>query len=134
MISNELTGELGLQASGALGDDPEFARMWENDSVRAMRIATLLRVSASIAQAGGASPLDTCSDVVADDKDSVRFRIRLANWETRTLAVRVEHGHWKIAQIDLPAGFAPKAAPARPAKPAPPKNVPPNPPKKKGGA
>jgi hypothetical protein len=124
MISNELTAELGLSAAGVLADDPEFAKMWENDSVRAMRIATLLRVNASIAQAGGASPLDTCSDVVADEKDSVRFRIRLANWETRTLAVRVEHGHWKIAQIDLPAGFVIKPAPAKPSKPAPPKAVP----------
>ena len=123
MISNELTAEQGMSASGALADDPEFARMWENDSVRAMRIATLLRVNASISQAGGASAFDTCSDVVADEKDAVRFRIRLANWETRTLAVRVEHGHWKISQIDLPQGQVQKPTPAKAAKGVAPKTA-----------
>lgn len=117
MISNELTAEHGLSASGALSDDPQFERLWENDSVRAMRVATLLRVNASIAEAGGASVIDTCSELVSEDKSSAVFRIRLANWETRTLGVRVEHGHWKVAHLDVPVS-APKPAPAKP-KPAP---------------
>lgn len=108
MISNNLTGSEGLDAAMAI-DDEQFGQLWENDSVRAMRIATLVRLGTVLGAAGGTSALETCSDVNPDDvrdilsADEVRYRVRLANWETREIAFRWEQGHWKLARIDLHA-------------------------------
>jgi hypothetical protein len=74
-----------------------------------MRIATLVRLGTVLGAAGGTSALETCSDVNPDDvrdilsADEVRYRVRLANWETREIAFRWEQGHWKLARIDLHA-------------------------------
>jgi serine protease Do len=122
MISNNLTGSEGLTAAMAI-DDEGFGQLWQNDSVRAMRIATLLRVQSMIGLSGGTNALEICTDVNADDvrdilsADEVRYRVRLGNWDTREIAFRWEQGHWKLAHIDL---RAPKTAtkPPPPGKPA----------------
>lgn len=115
MISNNLTSTEGLEAAMAI-DDEQFGQIWENDSVRAMRIATLVRLGAVLGAAGGTSALETCSDANADDlreilsADEVRYRVRLANREMREIAFRWEQGHWKLARIDLHAASRPTAA------------------------
>jgi serine protease Do len=127
MISNNLTGSEGLTAVMAI-DDEGFGQLWQNDSVRAMRIATLLRVQSMVGLSGGTNALEICNDVNPDDvrdilsADEVRYRVRLGNWDSREIAFRWEQGHWKLARIDLRApkvAAAPAAAPAKPAKPAP---------------
>ncbi|MBS2016122.1 MAG: trypsin-like peptidase domain-containing protein [Deltaproteobacteria bacterium] len=131
MISNQMTGAEGLVAAMGI-DDESFGQIWQADTVRALRIATLLRMQAAVSSAGGTSPLETCSDVNQDDArdivsaDEVRYRVRLANWDTREVAFRWEQGHWKLGRMDL--RFA-KSGPAKPAKPV----TPPKPaaPKKK---
>ena len=135
MISNSLTGSEGLTAAMAI-DDEGFGQLWQNDSVRAMRIATLLRVQSMIGLSGGTNALEICTDVNADDvrdilsADEVRYRVRLGNWDTREIAFRWEQGHWKLAHIDL---RAPKTiARLTPAsKPAPKPSLPSSKPKKK---
>lgn len=132
MISNQMTSAEGLASAMGI-DDESFGQIWQSDTVRAMRIATLLRVQASAASAGGTSPLETCGDVNADDMkdilsaDEVRYRVRLANWDTREVAFRWEQGHWKLGRMDL--RFAKAASP--PAKPAKPITPPKAGPKKK---
>jgi len=126
MISNNLTGSEGLTAVMAI-DDEGFGQLWQNDSVRAMRIATLLRVQSMIGFSGGTNALEICSDVNADDvrdilsADEVRYRVRLGNWDSREVAFRWEQGHWKLARIDLRApkvaATSPATAPVKPAKP-----------------
>lgn len=107
MISNLLTGAEGLEAAAALEGDDTFDRIWQADSVRAMRIATLVRVRAVVLAGGGPSVLETCSDANAEDTASiltssqVRFKIRLATFDTRELAVRFEQGHWKLSSFDV---------------------------------
>jgi serine protease Do len=112
MISNLLTGAEGLEAAAALEGDETFDLVWQEDSVRAMRIATLVRVRAVVLSGGGPSALETCNDANADDIASilsaptVRFKIRLASFDTRELAVRFEQGHWKLAAFDVSAHAA----------------------------
>lgn len=126
MISNNLTGSEGLTAAMAI-DDEGFGQLWQNDSVRAMRIATLLRVQSMVGLSGGTNALETCNDVNPDDArdilsaDEVRYRVRLGNWDNREVAFRWEQGHWKLARIDLRAvktAAAPAAPVAKPGKPA----------------
>lgn len=134
MISNNLTGTEGLEAAMAI-DDEEFGKIWQHDSVRAMRLATLVRISRVIGQAGGANAMETCNDANPDDlkdiltAEEVRFHVWLSNWDAREVSFKWEQGHWKLAQLDLHAAQAPTnvaaklaAAPApktAPTKPAP---------------
>jgi serine protease Do len=123
MIANTLTGSEGLAAASVI-DDEAFGQLWQSDSVRAMRIATLLRVQSVIGAAGGSSALEICGDVNADDArdilsaDEVRYRVRLGNWETRELAFRWEQGHWKLARMDLRAPGAGTTVASAPLKPS----------------
>ena len=120
MISNNLTSSAGLEAAMAI-DDEQFGQIWQSDSVRAMRIATLVRLASVLQAAGGTNLLETCSDANPDDlrdilsAEEVRYRVRLGNWETREIALRWEQGHWKLARIDLrapkPTTVAAKLAP-----------------------
>lgn len=118
MISNLLTGAEGLEAAAALEGDETFDRVWQADSVRAMRIATLVRVRAIVLSGGGPSVLETCNDANPDDLASiltapqVRYKIRLATFDTREMAVRFEQGHWKLAAFDVSA-HATKEPPKR---------------------
>ena len=123
MISNLLTGAEGLEAAAALEGDETFDRIWQADSVRAMRIATLVRVRAVVLAGGGPSVLETCNEANADDTASiltasqVRFKIRLATFDTRELAVRFEQGHWKLSAFDVST----HAPPPKKKTPTPPK-------------
>lgn len=129
MISNQMTSSEGLVSAMGI-EDESFAQIWQADTVRAMRIATLFRIQAAVGSAGGASPLEICSDVNPDDTkdilstDEVRYRMRVANWDTREVAFRWEQGHWKLGRMDL--RFAKAASPpAKPSKPiTPPKPAP----------
>jgi hypothetical protein len=122
MISNQMTSSEGLVSAMGI-EDETFGQIWQADTVRAMRIATLFRIQAAVGSAGGASPLETCSDVNPDDMkdilsaDEVRYRMRLANWDTREVAFRWEQGHWKLGRMDLRFAKAATPAPAKPAKP-----------------
>jgi S1-C subfamily serine protease len=123
MISNLLTGAEGLEAAAALEGDETFDRIWQADSVRAMRIATLVRVRAVVLSGGGPSVLETCNEANPEDVASiltsqqVRFKIRLATFDTRELAVRFEQGHWKLSAFDVST----HAAPPKKKTPTPPK-------------
>jgi serine protease Do len=123
MISNLLTGAEGLEAAAALEGDETFDRIWQADSVRAMRIATLVRVRAVVLSGGGPSVLETCNEANAEDLASIltapqgRFKISLATFDTRELAVRFEQGHWKLAAFDVST----HAAPPKKKKPTPPR-------------
>ncbi|MBX3207178.1 MAG: trypsin-like peptidase domain-containing protein [Labilithrix sp.] len=119
MISNHLVGAAGLDAASALGGEEAFEHLWNTDSVRAMRIATLVQVRAAFMLGGGPSVLETCGEpdeAVAGD-DQAKYHVRLGNFETRDVALRWEHGRWKVD------GFA--ASSAAPPKPASPKKLPP---------
>lgn len=131
MVTHDVTGEEGIAGSSALADDPDFGRLWQSDTVRALRIGAVLRVQSNLAQSGGFSALETCADVTGDGKDEVRYRVRVGSGETRDLAVRFEQGNWKVSHVDLPVsiltgavvaepkgGAAKKDKPAAPAKPA----------------
>lgn len=128
MISNQMTSAEGLQAAMGI-DDEAFGQIWQADSVRAMRIATLFRVQSVVGAAGGTSPLETCTDANAEDvrdvlsADEVRYRVRLANWDVREVAFRWEQGHWKLGRMDLrPVKAIAAVKPATPPKTiAPPK-------------
>ena len=133
MISNHYVGVDGLDAAGALASEDGFEDLWNDDSVRAMRIATLVKLRGLVAQGGGPSVLETCDDVDAalSQKDFVKYKIRLANFEARTLAVRWEQGRWKIDGFDAKGGSARPGLPRKlpspnaPPKPGAPKNIPP---------
>ncbi len=141
MISNHLVGVEGLNAAAALSEEEGFEQLWNADSVRAMRIATLVKVRAQLAVGGGPSALETCEDVdpASTSPDEVKYRIRLASFETRELVLRFEHGRWKVGGLSsgAPASRRPFAAkklppPGPPAGPRPPKKgvAPPNPKRK----
>ena len=121
MISNNLTSSEGLAAAMAI-DDEGFGQLWQNDSVRAMRIATLLRVQSMVGLSGGTNALEMCNDVNAEDTanilttDEVRYKIRLGNWDSREVAFRWEQGHYKLARVDLRAPKLAGVAPAPPDK------------------
>lgn len=106
MIANSLVGSDGLDAASVLEGDETFDRVWQADTVRAMRIATLVRIRGAILAGGGANVLETCNDTNPDDLAAilttphVRFRVRLANFETREMALQWEQGHWKVAGFD----------------------------------
>ncbi len=106
MIGNALVGVDGLDAASALEGDATFDGLWQADTVRAMRIATLVRIRGSVLAGGGASVLETCTDANAEDLAAtqtiprIRFRVRLANFETREMALQWEQGHWKVAAFD----------------------------------
>ncbi|MBX3199243.1 MAG: trypsin-like peptidase domain-containing protein [Labilithrix sp.] len=123
MISNHLVGDTGLDAASALGGEEAFEQLWNTDSVRAMRIATLVQVRAAFMLGGGPSVLETCADPdpAGAREDEAKYHVRLGNFETRDVALRWEHGRWKVD------GFAaPRAAPRASArKPASPKKLPP---------
>ncbi len=123
MISNHFVGTDGLDAAGSLANEDGFEDLWNDDSVRAMRIATLVKVRNLVANGGGPSVLETCDDVdPAAQKDAVKYKIRLANFETRTLALRWEQGRWKIDGFDAKGGSG-KVTP----KKLPPPNAAPHP-------
>jgi serine protease Do len=135
MISNRLVGASGLDDAMALAGEQEFEELWNQDSVRAMRIATLVRLRSAFMGGGGPSVLETCDDLDQGSAkaDSVKYRVRLGNFETRDLALRWEHGRWKIdgvsAAQEAPRKGAKKLPPPGPppaAPPAPKKVVPPN--------
>ena len=125
MISNHLVGVEGLDDAAALSAEDGFEELWNEDSVRAMRIATLVRVRSHFARGGGPSILETCDDVESrTGLDYVRYRVRLGNFETRQLALRWEQGRWKVDGFEsrgasskpaaikkLPAAVPPSAAP-----------------------
>jgi serine protease Do len=121
MISNQLTGAEGPAAARALEGDEAFESVWEVDSARAMRLATLVRVRTSVAVGGGMNVLETCNEMHPGDAaailttSQVRFRIRLASFETREMAMRWEQGHWKLASFQAPP--APKKHVAVPSPP-----------------
>jgi serine protease Do len=98
MISNHLVSTDGLESAAALAGESGFEDLWNDDSVRAMRIAALVKVRALIASGGGPSVLETCDepDLASAKPDWMKYKIRLANFETRDLALRWEHGRWKI--------------------------------------
>jgi serine protease Do len=122
MISNHLVGVEGLDAAAALGSEEGFEHLWNTDSVRAMRIATLVKVRAAVVAGGGPSVFETCDDVdgASVRADHVKYRVRLGNFEARDLTLRWEHGRWKID------GFSAGVAPVRVG--APKKLPPPGPP------
>jgi serine protease Do len=98
MVSNHLVSTDGLEAAAALSGEGGFEELWNDDSVRAMRIASLVKVRALIAAGGGPSVLETCDDpdTAHASADLVKYKIRLANFESRDLALRWEQGRWKI--------------------------------------
>ena len=108
MISNHLVSADGLESAAALSGESGFEELWNDDSVRAMRIASLVHLRALIAAGGGPSVLETCDDLDAASAkpDFVKYKIRLANFETRDLGLRWEQGRWKIDGIG--GGGAPK--------------------------
>lgn len=101
MVSNHLVSADGLESAAALSGESGFEELWNDDSVRAMRIASLVHLRALIAAGGGPSVLETCEDVDAASvkPDFVKYKIRLANFETRDLGLRWEQGRWKIDGI-----------------------------------
>jgi hypothetical protein len=141
MISNHLVGVEGLDDAAALSGEEGFEHLWNGDSVRAMRIATLVRVRSAFLAGGGPSVLETCDDVDAASirPDAVKYRVRLGNFETREMALRWEHGRWKVDGFEASRGkveahgsaqrpASPKKLPAPgppPATPHSPKKVPP---------
>jgi hypothetical protein len=106
MVSNHLVTADGLEAAAALSGEGGFEDLWNDDSVRAMRIASLVKVRALIAAGGGPSVLETCDDPdpAHSSADLVKYKIRLANFESRELALRWEHGRWKIDGVTGGAG------------------------------
>lgn len=118
MISNNLTGTEGLEAAMAI-EDEDFGKIWQHDSVRAMRLATLVRISSVIGQAGGANAMETCNDANPDDvkdiltADEVRFHVWLSNWDAREVSFKWEQGHWKLARLDLHSAQAPVSVAAK---------------------
>jgi serine protease Do len=111
MISSRVVGAEGVEAAAALAGDETFEHVWDNDSVRAMRIAVLVRMRAAFVSGGGPSVLETCEDVdtASARPDQVKMRVRLASFDTRELLLRWEQGGWKID------GFDTRGVPARPA-------------------
>jgi serine protease Do len=118
MISNHLVGVEGLDAAAALASEEGFEHLWNTDSVRAMRIATLVRVRSAFLVGGGPNVLETCDEMDAATKgagDQTKARIRLANFETRDMPLRWEQGQWKIdgfeAKGPAKGGGGPKKLP-----------------------
>ncbi|MDF2693151.1 MAG: Serine protease, DegP/HtrA, do-like [Labilithrix sp.] len=120
MISNHLVGISGLDAAAALGGEEGFENLWNADSVRAMRLATLVQLRIAFMAGGGPSVLETCDDLGGASADQVRYRVRLGNFEMRDVAFRWEHGRWKVDGFPVTR--------TTPAKPAPKKLPPPGPP------
>ena len=123
MISNHLVGAVGLDAAAAISDEEGFDQLWNVDSVRAMRIATLLRVRSSFMSGGGPSVLETCDDLdqASARPEQIKIRVRLGNFETREMALRWEQGTFKVDGIDGPKGAAVRpGAPRKLPPPGPP--------------
>jgi serine protease Do len=129
MIANTLVGTAGLDAAAALGGDEDFEHLWNADSVRAMRIATLVKVRSAFMVGGGPSVLETCDHVdgASVRADHVKFHVRLGNFETRDIALRWEHGRWKFDGVEATRGakVRPGAAKKLP-PPGPPAGAPPS--------
>jgi serine protease Do len=125
MISNHLVGIEGLDAAAALASEEGFEMLWNTDSVRAMRIATLVKLRMAFMIGGGPSVLETCEDLDAGavHPDTLRYRIRLGNFEVRDLALRWEHGRWKIDGFGV-HGFSPRLVAAPGSKKLPPPGPP----------
>jgi len=121
MLSNHLVGVEGLDAVSMLAGEEGFERLWNDDSVRAMRIATLVKLRAAIMLSGGPSVLETCQELDAGSvrPDSLEYRLRLGNFETRDLALRWEHGRWKIDGFATPRAAPIKRSPKKLPPPAP---------------
>lgn len=124
MISNHLVGVEGLDAASALASEEGFEHLWNTDSVRALRIATLVKVRASVLAGGGPSVFETCDDVDPSSSraDHVRYHVRLGNFEPRDLTLRWEHGRWKVDGLSAGAarGEAKSGAPKNLPPPGPP--------------
>lgn len=124
MISNHFVGTDGLDAAASLANEDGFEDLWNDDSVRAMRIATLVKLRNQFVAGGGPSVLETCDDpdTANAQKDYVKYKIRLANFESRTLGLRWEQGRWKIDAFDAKGGSG--TAPGKPKKLPPPSSPP----------
>jgi serine protease Do len=131
MISNHLVGVTGLDAVAALGAEEGFEQLWNADSVRAMRIATLVQVRSAFMTGGGPSVLETCDDVDAASArpDQMRYNVRLGNFETRAVALRWEHGRWKVDGFEATRASVKRAPPKKLPPPGPPPGA--RPPSKK---
>lgn len=127
MLSNHLVGVEGLDAASALAGEEGFENLWNNDSARAMRIATLVKVRAAFMMGGGPSVLETCDaiDAASVRADQVRYHVRLGNFETRDVALRWEHGRWKVDGYAAPRVIKPAAPKKLPPPTAPPRTRPP---------
>jgi len=128
MISNHLIGVEGLEDAASLGGEEGFEHLWNVDSVRAMRIATLVRLRTSFLAGGGPSILETCDDIDTPSikADQVKYRVRLANFETREMALRWEHGRWKVDGFDAKLAGGPKPSPKKGLPPPGPPSAPPS--------
>ena len=98
-----------------------------------MRIATLVKVHSAFMMGGGPSVLETCDDLdpASVRPDQVKYRVRLGNFESRDVALRWEHGRWKVDGFDAPRAASAKSGLAK--KKLPPPGPPPatRPPSKK---
>jgi serine protease Do len=128
MVSNRLVGAEGLDAAVALASDEEFEQLWNADSVRAMRIAVLVRLRNAALAGGGPSVLETCSELSTQRGsdgagDVVEYKVRLANFESRSLTLRWEQGRYKVDGLEgrAPAAKGPRKLPP----PGPPSSAPP---------
>lgn len=115
MISNHLVAAEGIDDAMNLAKDDGFEELWTEDSIRAMRIATLVRIRASFQQRGGPSVLELCDDADTSKTDIVTYKIKLGSFEKRPLAFRWEQGRWKVDGFDARpvAGAAAARAAAR---------------------
>ena len=121
MLSNHLVGREGLDAAAMLAGEEGFERLWNDDSVRAMRIATLVKLRAAFMLGGGPSVLETCQELESTSvhADRLEYRVRLGNFDTRDLGLRWEHGRWKIDGFAAPRAAPIKRAPKKLPPPAP---------------
>ena len=124
MIGNRLVAAEGIDDAMTLAKDDGFEDLWTEDSIRAMRIATLVRIRASFQQGGGPSVLELCDDADTSKADVVTFKIRLGSFETRQLAFRWEQGRWMVDGFDAKAGL-PRSSARKLPSPSSPAAVPP---------
>jgi serine protease Do len=124
MIANHLVSTNGLDAATLLASEDGFEQLWNTDSVRAMRIATLVQLRMAFMMSGGPSVLETCDDLdpASAAPEHVRYNVRLGNFETRALALRWEHGRWRVDGFDTPRPTGTKTTQKKLPPPGPPTN------------